>query len=152
MRVIPGDKLESLTMDHDAMREVNSSIGSGGVIVMDETTCMVRALTYMMRFYHHESCGQCTPCREGSGWILKMLERVLANEAKPELISQIREVALKIEGKTICAFGEAISWPVTSFIDNFYEEFVYYAQHGKSMVEQASVGYSWDAHINRNMQ
>ena len=148
MRVIPGHKLPGLTMDHDAMKAVNSSIGSGGVIIMDEATCMVEALRHMMRFYHEESCGQCTPCREGSGWILKMLNRVVSGEATVELIPQIREVAMRIEGKTICAFGEAISWPVTSFIDHFYEEFVYFARHGRSMVSDES-GFSWSEHVNR---
>lgn len=150
MRVIPGDKLEGLTLDYDALKAVNSSIGSGGVIIMDETTCMVTALTHMMRFYHHESCGQCTPCREGSGWILKMLERVLANNAEPAIIPQIREVAKRIEGKTICAFGEAISWPVTSFIDHYYDEFVYFAQHGKSKVADTQLGFSWNEYMNKD--
>ena len=148
MRVIPGHLLPGLTMDHSALQKVGSSIGSGGVIVMDESTCMVEALRHMMRFYHEESCGQCTPCREGSGWILKMLNRVVSGQANVELISQIREVAQKIEGRTICAFGEAISWPVTSFIDHFYDEFAFYAQHGRSMVSEES-GFSWLEHVNR---
>ena len=149
MPVIPGDKLEGLTMDKDGLAGVNSYVGSGGVIVMDETTCMVETLTHMMRFYHHESCGQCTPCREGSGWILKMLNRVMAGEAEIELIAQIRQVASKIEGRTICAFGEAISWPVTSFIDCFYDEFVYFAQHGHSMIKGDNKGFSWQDHMDR---
>jgi NADH-quinone oxidoreductase subunit F len=152
MRVIPGNQLEGLTLDYESMKSRNSSIGSGGVIVMDDTTCMVTALYHMMRFYHDESCGQCTPCREGSGWILKMLKRVKSGHASAELIGEIRMVAEKIEGKTICAFGEAISWPVTSFIDHFYDEFVYYAAHGKSMVVDASKGFSWDEHIKESME
>lgn len=144
MKVIPADQLDELTMDFDALKKAGSSIGSGGLIVMDDTTCMVRALTHMMRFYHEESCGQCTPCREGSGWILQMLERILQKKGDADLIGKIRDVASKIEGRTICAFGEAISWPVTSFIDHFYDEFIFYAQNGHSMVEDSQNGFSWD--------
>ncbi len=149
MRVIPGSQLEGLTMDYDSMKSRHSSIGSGGVIVMDDSTCMVTALCHMMRFYHNESCGQCTPCREGSGWILKMLKRIIRGEASAELVGEIRTIAARIEGKTICAFGEAISWPVTSFIDHFYDEFVYFAAHGKSMVLDADKGFSWNERMKK---
>ncbi|MCP8351968.1 NADH-quinone oxidoreductase subunit NuoF [Candidatus Synchoanobacter obligatus] len=152
MRVIPAKHLEGLTMDHDAMRKVNSSIGSGGVIIMDDSTCMVSALTHMMRFYHDESCGQCTPCREGSGWILQMLQRILKGQASSGLVGQIHDVAKKIEGKTICAFGEAMSWPVTSFIEHFYDEFAHFAEHGQSLVHDPAKGFSWHEHVNRNVE
>ncbi|MEC7030530.1 MAG: NADH-quinone oxidoreductase subunit NuoF [Pseudomonadota bacterium] len=150
MRVIPGDQIDGLTMDYESMKERNSSIGSGGVIVMDDTTCMVTALYHMMRFYHDESCGQCTPCREGSGWVLKMLKRIKQGKGNAELVGEIRTVASKIEGRTICAFGEAISWPVTSFIDHFYDEFVYFAIKGQSMVPDNHKGFSWDEQIKES--
>ena len=86
---------------------------------MDETTCMVEALDNMMHFYMHESCGKCTPCREGSGWVSDLLKRMLAGHAGPEAVAQLRTLVSQIEGRTICAFGEAISWPVTSFLPTF---------------------------------
>lgn len=149
MKVIPKEKLEGLTMDYKTVEQAGSSLGSGGIIVMDETTCMVKVLTNMMHFYHHESCGQCTPCREGSGWIYRMLLQILEHKASVETVGKIREVASKIEGKTICAFGEAIAWPVTSFIDYYYDEFVYYALNGKSMVENHEDAFSWHKHMRR---
>lgn len=142
MPVLRGEQLDGLTLDYAALGERGSSLGSGGIIVMDETTCMVKALTHVMRFYHDQSCGQCTPCREGSGWVLQMLEQLLEGNGSVELIGQIRDTAKAIEGRTICAFGEAISWPVTSFIERFYDEFVYYAQHGHSEVN-SDQGFGW---------
>lgn len=143
MKVIPAERLDGLTMDYDAIDKAGSSLGSGGVIIMDETTCMVKALTHMMYFYHDASCGQCTPCREGSGWIFRMLKVILSGQGAVEMVGKIREVAKNIEGRTICAFGEAISWPVTSFIDCYYDEFVYFAQHGESKVKAHQKGFSW---------
>lgn len=149
MKVIPASRLDGLTMDYDSVEKAGSCLGSGGVIIMDETTCMVRVLTQMMRFYHHESCGQCSPCREGSGWIYRLLEQIVSGEGTVEMIGSIRDIASKIEGRTICAFGEAMSWPVTSFIDHFYEEFVFYAREGKSMVENNDQAFSWDLSMRR---
>lgn len=149
MKVIPASKLEGLTMDYASVQKAGSSLGSGGIIVMDETTCMVKVLTNMMRFYHHESCGQCTPCREGSGWIYRLLLQIIERKASVGTVGKIREIASKIEGKTICAFGEAMAWPVTSFIDHFYDEFVYYALNGKSMVPNQDEAFSWKVHMRR---
>jgi NADH-quinone oxidoreductase subunit F len=150
MRVLPASSLINLTMDYDAIERAGSNLGSGGVIIMDEHTCMVKVLTHLMRFYHHESCGQCTPCREGSGWIYGMLLQIMNNEGNAEMVGKIREIAKKIEGRTICAFGEAMSWPVTSFIDHFYDEFVYFSRHGKSMVVKQAEAFSFDVHLSRN--
>ena len=128
------------------LRECGTTPASGGVIVMDDSTCMPKALWHMMRFYKEESCGQCTPCREGSGWILKMLDRLLQGKAEAGLVDQIHEVALSMEGRTICAFGEAISWPVTSFIEHFREEFEHYEAHGSSLIDdkKRSKGFAWE--------
>ncbi|UTC24788.1 NADH-quinone oxidoreductase subunit NuoF [Candidatus Comchoanobacter bicostacola] len=123
MRVIPGHTIPEVTMDYDGLARVNSAVGSGGMIVMDETTSMPMALMHMMHFYHQESCGQCTPCREGSGWISQALKQLVKGDGSVALVDEIYQVASSIEGRTICAFGEAITWPVTSFIDHFREEF-----------------------------
>ena len=134
MRVVPAEQMMSATMDYDGMIAVGSSLGSGGVIVIDDSACMVEVLQNMMHFYAHESCGKCTPCREGSAWVYEILTNILSGKGSVEMVAQLDRVAHNIEGRTICAFGEAISWPVTSFIHYFKEEFEYYAQHGSSMI------------------
>ena len=98
-------------------------LGSAAVIVMDAGTCMVWALLSLARFYAHESCGQCTPCREGTGWFVKILERLEAGQGRPEDVDLLTDVANKVEGNTICPFGEAIAWPVDSYVRVFREEF-----------------------------
>ncbi len=139
MRVIPGKYVDEVTMDFDGLAKFNSAPGSGGVIVMDEETSMPCALWHMMRFYHHESCGQCTPCREGSGWIRYRLEEIIQGQGSLKMIDEIYRVAQDIEGRTICAFGEAITWPVTSFIDHFRAEFEDCAIHGITK----HAGFTW---------
>ncbi len=109
-------------------------LGSGGVIVMDDSTCMVRALANISRFYMEESCGQCTPCREGSGWIYRTLCKILEGQGVIEDLDNLGRIAGNIEGRTICAFGEATAWPVMSFLKHFREEFVYAIEHKCSMV------------------
>ena len=111
-------------------------LGSGAVIVMDDSTCMVKACLRISRFYHMESCGQCTPCREGTGWMHRTLQRIVNGEGEegdPELL---RSAAGQIEGHTICAFGEAAAWPVQGFLRHYREEFEYYVKHGHSMIEE----------------
>lgn len=134
MRVLPREHIMNLTMDYDALQQAGSALGSGGVIVMDESTCMVQTLACIARFYKHESCGQCTPCREGTGWVVRLLDRIIAGKAKMQDIETLERVAHSAEGKTICAFGEAFTWPVQSFLKHFMPEFKFYAQHGRSMV------------------
>ena len=124
-------------MDYDSVVEAGSMLGSGAVIVMDETTDMVKALQRISRFYFSESCGQCTPCREGTGWLYRMLTRIVEGKGVPEDIDRLDDVASKIEGRTICALGEAAAMPVRSFVKHFREEFEYYVQHKKSMVKDA---------------
>ncbi len=134
--VLPGDVMMELTMDYDSIAKAGSYLGSGAVIVMDETTDMVKVLHRISRFYFSESCGQCTPCREGTGWLYRMLTRIIEGKGTLEDIDRLDEVAHKIEGRTICALGEAAAMPVWSCIKHFREEFVYYVENGCSMVDE----------------
>lgn len=136
--VIPGDQMMTLTMDYDAIAAAGSFLGSGAVIVMDETTDMVKALQRLSRFYFSESCGQCTPCREGTGWLYRMLCRIIDGKGRPEDIEKLDDVAEKIMGRTICALGDAAAMPVQSFVKHYRHEFLYYIEHGRSMVPGAS--------------
>ncbi len=133
--VLKGDVMMELTMDYDTIAKAGSYLGSGAVIVMDETTDMVKVLQRISRFYFSESCGQCTPCREGTGWLYRMLTRIVEGKGTMADIDQLETVAHKIEGRTICALGEAAAMPVWSFVKNFREEFVYYVENGCSMVD-----------------
>jgi NADH-quinone oxidoreductase subunit F len=133
--VVPGETMMKTNMDYDSVKAAGSAVGSAAVIVMDETTCMVRVLERLSRFYMSESCGQCTPCREGTGWLNRMLKRILAGEGRREDIDMLVQVANKIEGHTICALGDAAAWPVQSFIKHFRHEFEYMVDHkGRSIV------------------
>jgi NADH-quinone oxidoreductase subunit F len=134
--VVPGEMMMDVTMDYDGLRKVGSALGTGAMIVMDETTCMVRVLERISRFYHAESCGQCTPCREGTGWMNRVLRRILAGQGRKEDLDMLVEVANKIEGHTICAFGDASAWPVQSFMKHFRHEFEYMIENGHSIVER----------------
>ena len=133
--VLKGEVMMELTMDYDTIAKAGSYLGSGAVIVMDETTDMVKVLQRISRFYFSESCGQCTPCREGTGWLYRMLTRIVEGKGTMADIDQLETVAHKIEGRTICALGEAAAMPVWSFVKNFREEFVYYVENGCSMVD-----------------
>jgi len=133
--VLPADDIMKANMDFDSIREVGSMLGSGAVMVMDETTCMVKVLERIARFYHMESCGQCTPCREGTGWMHRVIQRILAGGGRAEDLDMLDGVSRKIEGHTICAFGDAAAWPVQSFIKHFRHEFQYMIEHqGRSIV------------------
>ena len=120
----------------DALSKAGSGLGSGAVIVMDDTTCMVRACERIARFYHMESCGQCTPCRHGTGWMHRMLQRIVAGEGREGDLELLRSAAGQIEGHTICAFGEAAAWPVQGFLRHYWDEFEFYVKHGRSLVEE----------------
>jgi NADH-quinone oxidoreductase subunit F len=136
--VVPGDIMMQVTMDYDSIAKAGSMLGSGAVIVMDETTDMVRVLQRISRFYFSESCGQCTPCREGTGWLYRMLTRIVEGRGRLEDLQRLDDVASKIEGRTICALGDAAAMPVRSFIKHYRHEFEHYIQHGKSVVAQAA--------------
>ncbi len=129
MRVLPAAKCDVL-MDFDSLIAAGSMLGSAGVIVMDSGTCMVWALLSLARFYAHESCGQCTPCREGTGWFVKVLERIERGEGRAGDVDLLIDVASRVEGNTICPFGEAIAWPVDSYARVFREEFEDHVAHG----------------------
>src|SRR3954466_16009114 len=134
--VVPGQVMMDVTMDYDGLRKIGSALGTGAMIVMDETTCMVRVLERISRFYYAESCGQCTPCREGTGWMNRVLNRILAGEGRKQDLDMLVDVANKIEGHTICSFGDASAWPVQSFMKHFRHEFEYMIEHGHSIVER----------------
>lgn len=136
MPVLPASTMMECTMDYDALSKAGSGLGSGAVIVMDDSTCMVKACTRIARFYHMESCGQCTPCREGTGWMHRMLERIVAGRGRAGDLELLRSAAGQIEGHTICAFGEAAAWPVQGMLRHFWPEFEYFVTHGRSMVEE----------------
>lgn len=129
MPVLPAEIMMELDMDYDSIQKAGSGLGSGAVIVMDETVCMVKMLRRISHFYKDESCGQCTPCREGTGWIYRLVHRIEEGHATREDIENLRRVAKNIEGRTICAFGEAAAWPVGGFLKHFYDEFVYHVEH-----------------------
>jgi NADH-quinone oxidoreductase subunit F len=135
--VVPAATMLTLNMDYDSLKTGGSSIGSAAVIVMDETTCMVRVLERVSRFYMSESCGQCTPCREGTGWLNRTLKRILAGQGRQEDLNLLLDVANRIEGHTICGLGDAAAWPVQSFLKHFRHEFEYMVEHGGRSIVNA---------------
>jgi NADH-quinone oxidoreductase subunit F len=136
--VLPGEIIMNCTMDYNSLAEAGSSFGTGAVMVMDETTCMVKVLRRISRFYMAESCGQCTPCREGTGWLYRMLSRIVDGKGREEDLGYLLDVANKIEGHTICALGDAAAWPVQSFLKHFHHEFEYMIRNkGRSIVDAA---------------
>jgi len=124
-------------MDYDSVSKAGSMLGSGAVIVMDETTDMVKVLRRISRFYFAESCGQCTPCREGTGWLYRMLTRIIEGGGRPEDLDRLDTVAANMEGRTICALGDAAAMPVRSSLKHFRHEFEHYIEHGRSIVDGA---------------
>jgi NADH-quinone oxidoreductase subunit F len=135
MPVLPAATMLECTMDYDSLQKAGSGLGSGAVIVMDETTCMVRACQRISRFYYAESCGQCTPCREGTGWMYRMLTRIVEGKAELNDLNVLKQAAGQIEGHTICAFGEAAAWPVQGMLRHFWHEFEYFIVNKRSLVD-----------------
>ncbi len=121
--ILRGDALDGVTMDAESLKAAGSSVGTAGLIVMDEDTDLIRVITRITKFYYHESCGQCTPCREGTGWMFKLLKRFENHEAQEGDIDLLLDVANNIEGNTVCALGDAAAWPVQSMIRRFRDEF-----------------------------
>ena len=121
--ILRGEQLEGVCMDADSLKAAGSSVGTAGLIVMDEDTDLIQVITRISKFYYHESCGQCTPCREGTGWLWKILTRFEKGEGRPEDIDLLMDIADHIEGTTICALGDAAAWPVQSMIRRFRDEF-----------------------------
>ena len=134
MPVLPGDVMMECDLDYDSIAKAGSMLGSGAVIIMDETTCMVRALERLSYFYHEESCGQCTPCREGTGWLYRVVHRIEHGEGRPEDLDLLTSVSDNIAGRTICALGDAAALPVKSFVKHFRPEFEYHIENKKCLV------------------
>ncbi len=132
--VLPADIMMQCTMDYDAIAKAGSMLGSGAVIVMDETRCMVKSLLRLSYFYMHESCGQCTPCREGTGWLWRMMDRIEHGHGRPEDIDLLNSVADNIQGRTICALGDAAAMPVRAFIKHYRDEFIHHIEHKTCVV------------------
>jgi NADH-quinone oxidoreductase subunit F len=133
--ILTAAESETVTLDPDSMRSVGSMVGSGAVIVIGEGTCMVRLLQVLTRFYAHESCGQCSPCREGTDWMNRILARICAGHGTPDDLTTLRSVAAGIQGNTVCALGDAAAMPVASFVAKFGDEFEHYVRHGRSMYD-----------------
>ncbi len=133
--VLPGEIMMNTNMDYESITAAGSLLGSGAVVVMDDSTDMVKVLQRISRFYFSESCGQCTPCREGTGWLYRMLCRIVEGEGQSQDIEKLDDVATKIEGRTICALGDAAAMPVHSFIKHYRNEFMHYIEHGCSVLE-----------------
>jgi NADH-quinone oxidoreductase subunit F len=134
MPVLPGKIMMATDMDYDSIAKAGSMLGSGAVIVMDDTRCMVKCLERLSYFYYEESCGQCTPCREGTGWLYRVVHRIEHGQGRPEDLDLLNSVADNIQGRTICALGDAAALPVKSFIKHFRSEFEHHIEHQHCLV------------------
>lgn len=132
--VLPAHLMMDCTMDYDSIAKAGSMLGSGALIVMDETRCMVKSLLRLSYFYHEESCGQCTPCREGTGWMYRVVNRIENGKGRPEDIDLLDSVAGNIMGRTICALGDAAAMPVRGFLKHYRDEFVHHIEHKHCVV------------------
>lgn len=132
--VLPAEIIMETDMDYDSLSKAGSMLGAGSVIVMDDSTCMVGALARLSHFYYEESCGQCTPCREGTGWLAKVMHRIEHGQGVQEDLDLLNDVANRISGRTICALGDAAAMPVMSFLKHYHDEFQYHIDHKKCMV------------------
>ncbi len=139
MPVLPADIMMATDMDYDSIAKAGSMLGSGAVIVMDETTCMVKALERLSYFYFEESCGQCTPCREGTGWLYRMVNRIETGKGRPEDLDRLVSVSNNIQGHTICALGDAAAMPVKAMIQHFRAEFEHHIEHKRCLVGPGSI-------------
>jgi NADH-quinone oxidoreductase subunit F len=143
MPVLPAEIIMATDMDYDSIAKAGSMLGSGAVIVMDETTCMVRALERLSYFYFEESCGQCTPCREGTGWLYRIVNRIETGQGRPEDLTLLENVADNIAGRTICALGDAAALPVKSFLKHFRSEFAHHIEHKSCLVSGIGAAPKW---------
>ena len=134
MPVIPGNVMMDTNMDYDSIAKAGSMLGSGAVIVMDDTRCMVKSLLRLSYFYYEESCGQCTPCREGTGWLWRMVNRIEHGEGRAEDLDMLNSVADNIQGRTICALGDAAAMPVRAFVKHSRDEFQYHIDNKRCLV------------------
>ena len=155
MPVLPASVMMATDMDYDSIAKAGSMLGSGAVIVMDETTCMVRALERLSYFYYEESCGQCTPCREGTGWLYRVVNRIETGKGRMEDLPLLENVSDNIAGRTICALGDAAALPVKSFLKHFRSEFEHHIEHKRCLVQGPETEPKWGragAHRVRPMQ
>ncbi len=143
MPVLPADIMMATDMDYDSIAKAGSMLGSGAVIVMDDSTCMVRALERLSYFYFEESCGQCTPCREGTGWLYRVVHRIENGFGRMQDLALLDDVSDNIAGRTICALGDAAALPVKSFIKHFRAEFVHHIEHKRCLVPKDVVEPRW---------
>ena len=134
MPVLPGEIMMETDLDYDSLQKAGSYLGSGAVIVMDDTTCMVRALERLSYFYYEESCGQCTPCREGTGWLYRIVHRIEHGQGKPEDLELLLDLCDNIAGRTICALGDAAAWPVQGMLKHYRHEFEHHIEHKRCLV------------------
>jgi NADH-quinone oxidoreductase subunit F len=132
--VLTGETMMATDLDYDSIAKAGSMLGSGAVIVMDETRCMVKSLLRLSYFYFEESCGQCTPCREGTGWMYRMVHRIENGQGRPDDLDVLNSICDNIQGRTICALGDAAAMPVRAFIKNFRAEFEYHIEHKHCLV------------------
>ncbi len=132
--VLTAEEAYKVTMDYEALAQMGSMLGSGAVIVIDDSNCMVDILGTIMHFYHHESCGQCTPCREGTGWLSKITHRIVHGHGENKDIDLIKKVSEQMMGKTICALSDAAAMPAISFVTKFRGEFENYIKKGQTTV------------------
>jgi NADH-quinone oxidoreductase subunit F len=134
MPVLPAEIMMDVNMDFDSLQKAGSYLGSGAIIVMDDTTCMVKALERLSYFYYEESCGQCTPCREGTGWLYRIIHRIEHGEGRPEDLDLLLDLCNNIAGRTICALGDAAAWPVQGMLKHYRKEFEYHIEHKRCLV------------------
>lgn len=136
--VLTAEEVERCNLDYESLAGLGSMLGSGAVIVIDDSQCMVDLLGVLTHFYHHESCGQCTPCREGTGWLDKIVHSILSGKGRLQDIELLEKVANNMKGKTICALSDAAALPVLSFVSKFRDEFEFYVREGRSKVKGAA--------------
>ena len=134
-KVLTGKEIEPLTLDNPSLNAAGSSMGSGGMVAIAEGTCMVRLLQVLLRFYHHESCGQCTPCREGMGWMHRIIDRIVAGEGRSEDIDQLYRISGWNDGTTICGMGDAAGYATVGILNKYRDEFEYFIEHKRSRLE-----------------
>ncbi len=135
MKILSPASTETAIIGYEEMAEAGSSVGSGGCMFLNEHTCIVRFAWRTALFYANESCGKCTPCREGTRWLVQILERILAGQGQPGDSALLLQVAGQIEGRSFCPLGDAAAWPIQGFLKVFPEEFEYFIEHGESMVD-----------------
>ncbi len=131
--ILKASEIETLTLDIESVAAAGSMLGSGAIIVIAEGTCMVRLLQVLTRFYAHESCGQCTPCREGTSWMNKIVTRISQGKGRKGDIESLESITKGIMGNTVCALGDAAAMPVVNFVKKYRDEFEYFIEHGRSM-------------------